>query len=109
MEQQIESNSKILRQREALLAFPDKRKYLVVEDDFTLQPIWEHIIRAVDPHALIRWARTEEGAERLINDRLKIEDEFDVDEDASIKKLSEHDYIIKAQTTIEAFNNFKAT
>ena len=67
MEQQIETNSKVLRQREALLAFPNKRKYLVVEDDFTLQPIWEHIIRAVDPHALIRWARTEEGAERLIN------------------------------------------
>ena len=34
----------------------------------------------------------------------EIEDEFDVEEDASIKKLSDNDYIIKALTTIEDFN-----
>ncbi len=63
--------------REAMVAFPDRRKYLVVEDDFTLQSIWEHIIQSVDSHAIIRWARSEEGAEKLINDREKIEDPFD--------------------------------
>ncbi len=77
MELQTETVSKVLVQREALLTFPEKRKYLVVEDDFTLQPIWEHIIRIVDPKAIIRWARSEEGAEKLINDREKIDDQFD--------------------------------
>lgn len=35
----------------------------------------------------------------------EIEDEFDVEEDKQIKQLSEQDYIIKAQTTIEDFND----
>jgi CheY-like chemotaxis protein len=77
MELQTENKLDIVEQREALMAFPEKKKYLVVEDDFTLQPIWEHIIRSVDPQAIIRWARSEEGAEKLIYDRSKIEDQFD--------------------------------
>jgi response regulator of citrate/malate metabolism len=77
MELQTEPLNQIHEQKESLLTFPEKRKYLVVEDDFTLQPIWEHIIRSADPKAIIRWARTEEGAEKLINDREKIDDQFD--------------------------------
>lgn len=36
----------------------------------------------------------------------EIEDEFDVAEDSSIKKLSDNDYIIKALTPIEDFNEY---
>ncbi len=77
MELQVDAEIKLVDQREALLTFPKHRKYLVVEDDFTLQPIWEHIIRTVDSKAIIRWARSEEGAVKLISDREKIEDQFD--------------------------------
>lgn len=42
------------------------KSYLVVEDDFTYQPLWEKIIRSVDPKAKIRWCITAEGAEELI-------------------------------------------
>lgn len=47
--------------------------FLVVEDDFTYQPLWEKIIRTVDPKAKIRWCITAEGAEELI----KKSDTFD--------------------------------
>lgn len=59
------------------LGLPERRKYLVVEDDFAAQPIWEKIIKMVDPKAIIRWATTEEGAEKLIQERLKFGDAFD--------------------------------
>lgn len=59
------------------LGFKERRKFLVVEDDCAAQPIWEKIIKLVDPKALIFWATTEEGAERLIEDREKYGDTFD--------------------------------
>lgn len=55
-----------------------RKKFLVVEDDYTVQPFWEQIIQAVSPNAIIRWATTEEGAEKQIRDRLKIGDKFDL-------------------------------
>ncbi|MBS0358697.1 MAG: CBS domain-containing protein, partial [Proteobacteria bacterium] len=36
----------------------------------------------------------------------EIEDEFDIDEDAYIKKHSEQEYVIKALTPIEEFNEY---
>lgn len=35
----------------------------------------------------------------------EIEDEFDVEDDSQVKQLSDNDYIVKAQTTIEDFNS----
>jgi len=63
---------------ESLKLHNERRKYLVVEDDFALQPIWEYVIQAIDTNAMIRWARTEEGAEKLIADRQKASDQFDI-------------------------------
>lgn len=63
-------------QRTPLLSH-GRTKFLVVEDDISLQSIWERIIESVDPTAMIRWARTEEGAEKLIQDRQRVGDEFD--------------------------------
>ncbi len=53
-------------------------KFLVVEDDYSIQPFWEQIIHAVAPNAVIRWAISEEGAEKQIRDRIKVDDQFDV-------------------------------
>lgn len=65
-------------QSHVALPFVNRQKFLIVEDDFTLQPFWEHVIQEVSPNALIRWATTEEGAEKLIRDRHRINDRFDV-------------------------------
>lgn len=64
--------------KEFLKTQKDERKYLVVEDDFALQPIWEYVLQTIDPNAVIRWARTQEGAEKLINDRIRSKDQFDI-------------------------------
>lgn len=64
--------------KESLKLHTEQRKYLVVEDDFALQPIWEYVIQTIDPNAMIRWARTEEGASKLIADRQKSSDQFDI-------------------------------
>lgn len=55
---------------------PIHNRFLVVEDDYAMQPIWEHIILSVDPKAQLRWARSEEAAEKLINDQQKKHDQF---------------------------------
>lgn len=66
-------NTEILLQEEmpqSSYYFTDKKSegktFLVVEDDFTYQPLWEKIIRSVDPSAKIRWSISAEGAEKLI-------------------------------------------
>lgn len=53
---------------------PEGKTFLVVEDDFAYQPLWEKIIRSVDPDAKIRWSMSAEGAEKLI----KNSETFDV-------------------------------
>lgn len=59
-------------------AYRKGTKFLIVEDDIGIQQIWERIIDNIDPDAMIRWATTEEGAERLMRDRARLGDEFDV-------------------------------
>jgi DNA-binding response OmpR family regulator len=63
--------------QEAMSSFPEKNKYLVVEDDFALQTFWETIILSLDSKAIIRWSRSEEGAEKLLVDREVLGDPFD--------------------------------
>jgi CheY-like chemotaxis protein len=55
-----------------------QRELLVVEDDLAAQDIWQKILGAVCPTALVRWARTEEGAEMQIRNRLKTGGGFDL-------------------------------
>lgn len=52
-------------------------RFLVVEDDASIQPVWEHIIRTIDPRAVIRWSRTGEGAEFLIEQQRRQHGFFD--------------------------------
>jgi response regulator of citrate/malate metabolism len=76
MEMEDYIKSKVQSQTTTKLSIPGNRKYLIVEDDLTLQPIWEHIIKLVDPNSIIRWSKSEEGAEKLINDRIKMSNPF---------------------------------
>jgi response regulator of citrate/malate metabolism len=73
----MEFENRIPTQEGTYLGKPERKKFLVVEDDFAAQPIWDKIIRSVDPKAIIRWATTEEGAEKLIQERADAGDRFD--------------------------------
>lgn len=64
--------------RNPILFAPDRKKFLVVEDDFSMQPIWEQIIKTVDPRAVIRWAASGETADKMIRDLKEVNDGFDL-------------------------------
>ncbi len=59
---------------------PQKRqlRVLVVEDDYSMHPMWESIIRSVDKDAIIRQAHTESGAEILIEKQRLLGQDFDL-------------------------------
>lgn len=59
------------------LADGGRKRFLIVEDDFLAQPVWEQVIRAVAPTAIIRWATTGEDAEKIINEGLTLGEHFD--------------------------------
>ena len=59
------------------LGLPERRKFLIVEDDSAAIPIWDKIIKTVDPKAIIRWATSEEAAEDMIRERANLGDTFD--------------------------------
>jgi response regulator of citrate/malate metabolism len=53
------------------------KTFLVVEDDFAYQPLWEKIIKTVDSKAKILWSLSAEGAETLIQKRIEAHEHFD--------------------------------
>lgn len=53
-------------------------RFLIVEDDYGMQDIWEKIVLAVDPQAKIRWSTSGEGAEKQIRDRMNTKEDFDL-------------------------------
>lgn len=59
---------------------PQKQKLsvLIVEDDFAMQPIWESILREVSSHVSIKWSKSEEGAEILMNQKITKDQDFDL-------------------------------
>lgn len=57
---------------------PRRLKVLVVEDDMSLHPLWDHIVRAVNPQAIIRQAYTEEAAEKIIERQRQAGEDFDL-------------------------------
>lgn len=59
---------------------PHKQKLsvLIVEDDFAMQPIWESILRDVAPLVNIKWSKSEEGAEILMNQKINKDQDFDL-------------------------------
>ena len=59
---------------------PHKQKLsvLIVEDDFAMQPIWESVLREVSPQVSIKWSKSEEGAEILMNQKITQDQDFDL-------------------------------
>ncbi len=59
---------------------PTKQKMsvLIVEDDIAMQPIWESILRDISPQVSIKWSKSEEGAEILMNQKITQDQDFDL-------------------------------
>lgn len=79
---------------------PESKRLNKLLNDF--RSTRNHMALVIDEYGGISGLITiEDVLEEIVGE---IEDEFDVAEDTSIKKLSDNDYIVKAQTTIEDFN-----
>lgn len=48
---------------------PEKKSVLIVEDDMTLQPLWERIFELIDEDIDVDWTTNAEEAEKLIRHR----------------------------------------
>ncbi len=58
--------------------FQRTARILIVEDDFTMEPLWNYVITEVSPGAHVKWVFTEEAAERLIGQKRQHSEEFDL-------------------------------
>lgn len=56
----------------------DLKRVLVAEDDLSLWPMWEVIVKRCLPSAEVRWAVSSEEAKRLINESFDDDMPFDV-------------------------------
>jgi magnesium and cobalt transporter len=80
---------------------PESKRLNKLLNDF--RTTHNHMALVIDEYGGISGLITiEDVLEEIVGE---IEDEFDVEEDDSIKKLSNTDYLIKGHTTIEDFNN----
>lgn len=79
---------------------PESKRLNKLMNDF--RETHNHMAIVFDEYGAVAGLITiEDVLEEIVGE---IEDEFDVDEEHDIKKLSDNDYIIKAQTPIEDFN-----
>lgn len=79
---------------------PESKRLNRLLDDF--RETHNHMAIVFDEYGAVAGLITiEDVLEEIVGD---IEDEFDVEDENDIKKLSDNDYIIKAQTPIEDFN-----
>jgi len=53
-------------------------RILIVEDDLTMEPLWSYVISTVVTGASVHWLSTEEAAEKLISNKLRLNEEFDL-------------------------------
>lgn len=80
---------------------PESKRLNKLLNDF--RTTRNHMAIVIDEYGGISGLITiEDVLEEIVGE---IEDEFDVDEDASIKKIADNDYLIKGHTTIEDFNH----
>ena len=56
----------------------DVKRILVAEDDLSLWPMWDVIVKRCIPSAEVRWAVSSEEAKRLINESFEDDMSFDV-------------------------------
>lgn len=56
----------------------DVKRILVAEDDLSLWPMWNVIVKRCIPSAEVRWAVSSEEAKRLINESFEDDMSFDV-------------------------------
>lgn len=76
-----------------------KRLYRLLRD---FRATRNHMAIVLDEYGSVSGLITiEDVLEEIVGD---IEDEFDVDEDANIRKISNREYLVRAHTTIEDFN-----
>ena len=54
------------------------KKVLVVEDDLSLQPIWQEIFRRCSPTIKLDWAVSCEAAQKMVNDSNELKTPFDL-------------------------------
>ncbi|MFN8944297.1 MAG: hypothetical protein ACK5WZ_06705 [Pseudobdellovibrionaceae bacterium] len=55
-----------------------RKRVLIVEDDISYRPMWEHVIYQTDPSIRVDWAQSEEQAEKLINQRMRNKHPYDL-------------------------------
>lgn len=96
-----DSSSFVLEQNlRPVYQVPESKRLNKLLNDF--RESRNHMAIVIDEYGGVSGLLTiEDVLEEIVGE---IEDEFDVDEDASIKRLSDNDYIIKAHTRIEDFN-----
>jgi len=81
---------------------PESKRLNKLLNDF--RSTHNHMAMVIDEYGGISGLITiEDVLEEIVGE---IEDEFDVDEDKTIRQLAEKDFIIKGDTTIENFNQF---
>ena len=75
----------IQEQQQKLLSIPQqlelnepKKRILVVEDDISYRPMWEHVIQQTLPGVRVDWAQSEEQAEKLINQKIRNQTPYDL-------------------------------
>ena len=85
--------------------FPESKHLDILLKEFRRSR--NHMAIVVDEYGSISgFVTIEDLIEQIVGD---IEDEFDIDEDAYIKKHSDNKYILKAQMPIEEFNEYFGT
>lgn len=83
------------------LKVPESKRLNRLMDDFRTSH--NHMAIVFDEYGAVSGLVTiEDVLEEIVGE---IEDEFDVEDGSNIKKLSNNDYIVKAQTLIEDFND----
>lgn len=53
-------------------------RFLIIDDDITMQPLFEHVIKSVNPRSSVTWAITEQAAEDAIIKSLRKIEQFDI-------------------------------
>lgn len=72
------SDKKMNNNLVSTLPHKQRLSVLIVEDDIAMQPIWEAVLREVSPQVSIKWSKSEEGAEILMNQKISNDQDFDL-------------------------------
>lgn len=68
---EVQSKRKVEPTKVSTEKLTARPRILVVEDDITSEPIWDHILARVDDRAVMVWATSVNEADQLIQDAMK--------------------------------------